>query len=101
MVAISNQLIGLRQARAKYSAAVNTRELDEQLLKAEQQKFSFGKSSISNVIIAQRALVTAQTSEINAQAAYAHARVSLDQVIGTTLETNHVSLDDSLNGRVH
>jgi outer membrane protein TolC len=100
VVTISNQLIGLRQARAKYSAAVNTRELDEQLLKAEQQKFSFGKSSISNVIIAQRALVTSQTSEINAETAYAHARVSLDQVIGTTLETNHVSLDDSLNGRV-
>jgi outer membrane protein len=100
VVAISNQLIGLRQARARYSAAVNTRELDEQLLRAEQQKFSFGKSSISNVIIAQRALVTAQTSEINAQAAYAHARVSLEQVAGTTLDAHHVSLDDSLNGRV-
>ncbi|MGD1072940.1 MAG: TolC family protein [Bryobacteraceae bacterium] len=100
VVAISNQLIGLRQARAKYSSAVDTRELDDQLLKAEQQKFAFGKSSIGNVIIAQRALVAAQTSEINARTAYAHARVSLDQVIGATLETNHVALDDALNGRM-
>ena len=96
VVAISNQLIGLRQARAKYSAAVNTRELDEQLLQAEQQKFAFGRSSIGNLIVAQRALVAAQTSEINARAAYAHARVSLDQVTGTTLETNHLSLNDAL-----
>jgi outer membrane protein TolC len=99
VVAISNQLIGLRQARAKYEAAVNTRELDEQLLRAEQQKFAFGRSSIGNLIVGQRALVAAQTSEINAQAAYAHARVSLDQVTGTTLETNHVSLDDALTAR--
>jgi outer membrane protein TolC len=99
VVAISNQLIGLRQARSKYSAAVNTRELEEKLLKSEQEKFSFGKSTITNVITVQRALVTAQTSEINAQTAYAHARVSLDQVLGTTLETNHVSLDDALSGR--
>jgi hypothetical protein len=97
VVAISNQLIGLRQARAKYSAAVNTRELEQQLLKSEQQKFTFGKSSISNVIGVQRALVGAQTSEIDAQAAYAHARVSLDQVTGTTLEINHVSLDEARN----
>jgi hypothetical protein len=96
VVAISNQLIGLRQARAKYSAAVNTRELDEHLLQAEQQKFAFGRSSIGNLIVAQRALVAAQTSEINARAAYAHARVSLDQVTGTTLETNHLSLNDAL-----
>jgi outer membrane protein TolC len=100
VVAISNQLIGLRQARAKYSAAVNTRELEQQLLKSEQQKFSFGKSSISNVIGVQRALVAAQTSEIEAESAYAHARVSLDQVTGTTLEINHVSLDDALSGVV-
>ena len=100
VVAISNQLIGLRQARAKYSSAVDTRQLDEQLLKGEQEKFAFGKSSIGNVIIAQRALVVAQTSEIASEAAYAHARVSLDQVIGATLETNHVAIDDALNGRV-
>jgi outer membrane protein TolC len=100
VVAISNQLTGLRQARARYSAAVNTRELDEQLLKAEQQKFAFGKSSIRNVIITQRALVAAQTSEIDARAAYARARASLDQVMGTTLETNRVALDDALSGRV-
>jgi hypothetical protein len=37
---------------------------------------------------------------VNALAAYAHARVSLDQTLGETLERNHVSLDEGLSGRV-
>jgi outer membrane protein len=98
VVTISSQLIALRQARSRYSAAVNTRELQEQLLAAEQNKFAFGKSSTNNLIVAQRALISAQTSEITAAAAYAHARVALDQVSGQTLEVYHVSLDEALRG---
>jgi outer membrane protein TolC len=100
VVAISNQLIALRQARARYSAAVNTRQLQEQLLTAEQQKFSFGKSNTTNLIIAQRALIAAQTSEITAEVAYAHARVSLDQVSGETLNTYHISLNEAMEGHL-
>lgn len=92
VVSISNQMIALRQARARYAQAVNTHQLQEELLKAEQTKFSFGTSTISAVIIVQRALVSAQSSEIAASAAYAHARVSLDQVLGQTLEVNHVDV---------
>ena len=33
---ISNQVIALRQARARYSAAANTRQLQDQLLEADQ-----------------------------------------------------------------
>jgi outer membrane protein len=93
MVDISNQVIALRQARARYSAAVDSRELQQALLKAEQQKFAFGRATITGIIVAQRALVAAQTSEVAALTSYAHARVSLDQVLGRTLEANHVSLD--------
>jgi hypothetical protein len=31
---------------------------------------------------------------------FARARVSLDQVLGETLERNRISLDEGLNGRV-
>jgi outer membrane protein TolC len=99
VVDISNQVIALRQARARYSTAVNTRELQDQLLKAEQEKFAFGRASITTIIVAQRALVAAQTSEIGALATYAHAKVSLDQVLGQTLEANHISMDDALANR--
>jgi outer membrane protein TolC len=101
VVDISNQVIGLRQARSRTVTAVETRRLQEQLLKAEQQKFSFGQTKTTGPLIAaQRALVVAQTAEINALTAYQHARVSLDQVLGQTLETNHVSVDEAVAGSV-
>ena len=31
---------------------------------------------------------------------YSHARIALDQALGTTLEANNVSLADALAGRV-
>jgi outer membrane protein len=99
-VDVSNYVSALRQTRARYGAAVNTRELQEQLLVAEQKKFSFGESTINDLITDQRSLVTAQISELTARAAYAHARVSLDQVLGQTLEKNHITLSEGLEGKV-
>ncbi len=100
VVDISNQMVGLRQARARYSAAVDTRTLQEQLLEKEQQKFTLGGSTLNDLITAQRALADAQTAEVAALATYSHARVALDQVLGETLEANHVSVDEALQGRV-
>jgi outer membrane protein TolC len=70
------------------------------LLAADRQKFSSGMATFNDIINDQRALVVAQISEVNALAAYAHARVSLDQTLGETLERNNVSLDEGLSGRV-
>lgn len=98
---ISNQVVALKQARAGYEAAVSARELQEQLLQAEQDKFNFGSSSIDNLVLAQRALVAAQSAEVAARGSYAHARVSLDQSLGTTLEVNHLTLEEGESGQVN
>ena len=100
VVDISARMSAIRQARARHSAAVNTRTLQEQLLAADREKFSSGIATFNDIINDQRALVAAQISEVNALAAYAHARVSLDQTLGETLERNNVSLDEGLSGRV-
>jgi outer membrane protein TolC len=101
VVDISNFTIGLRQARARCATAIESRQLREQLLKAEQERFAFGQTKTTAALIAaQRALVAAQTAEIDALAAYARAKVSLDQVLGQTLEVNHVLVDDALAGRL-
>jgi outer membrane protein TolC len=100
VVDISARMSALRQARARHSAAVNTRTLQEQLLAADQEKFSSGIATFNDIINDQRALVAAQISEVNALSAYAHSRVSLDQTLGETLERNQVSLDEGLAGRV-
>jgi outer membrane protein TolC len=101
VVDISNQLSALRQSRARYSAARETRVLQEELLASERKKFSYGISTFNDIIIDQRALVAAQISEVNASITYARARVSLDQVLGETLEKNNISLDEGLSGKLH
>jgi len=100
VVDISNQVIALRQARSRYSAAVDTRVLDEQLLEKEQRKFSLGASTINDLVVVQRSLAAARAAEVGALAAYSRARVSLDQVLGETLEKNNVSVTGALEGRV-
>jgi outer membrane protein len=100
VVDISNQMIALRQARARYTNALDGRKLQEQLLEKEREKFTFGASSIANLVGAQTSLLAAQVTEVAALAIYSHARVSLDQVLGETLEVNHVSVDEALSGRV-
>jgi len=92
VVDISNYVVALRQARSRYSQAADSRKLLGELLEKSQQAFSFGAATISDVEAAQSALVTAQETEVATLAAYSHARISLDQVLGQTLEVNHVSV---------
>jgi outer membrane protein TolC len=99
-VDISNQLSALRQSRSRYTAAKQTRALQEEILSEDRKKFSYGIATFNDIIADQRALTTAQISELGAATAYAHARVSLDQVSGESLEKNHVSLGEGLSGVV-
>lgn len=98
VVDISNQVVALRQARSRYSQAVDSRKLLQELLDKSQQAFSFGAATIRDVVAAQGALVAAQETEVATLSSYSHARISLDQVLGQTLEVNHVSVDQALKG---
>ena len=101
VVDVSNQMVALRQSRARYSTARDTRALQEQLLEKEEQKFQFGSSTLDDVIAVQRSLAGARSIEVAALATFSHARVSLDQVLGETLEKNHVSVSEALGGRLN
>ena len=100
LVDISNQMLALRQARSRYVVASDSLKLQDELLNAEKNRFSYGTGTISAVVIAQRAVVTAQTTLISSRSAYAHARAALDKALGETLDVNKVSLDEGLDGRV-
>jgi outer membrane protein len=99
-VDVSNQVIGLQQARVRYQAAVKNRVLSQQLLDAEQKKFALGVSTTYNVVTQQRDLTIAQSNEVASLVAYSNAHVALDQTLGTTLEQNGISVKEALNGRL-
>ncbi len=100
VVDISKQMSALRQTRARYSEASNTRNLQEQLLEADQKRFASGSATLNELVTDQRNLAEAQLTEIAAMGLYAHARVALDQVLGETLEKNNVSFEDALAAKV-
>ncbi|HLH00768.1 MAG TPA: TolC family protein [Bryobacteraceae bacterium] len=99
-VDVKNAVIGLQQARARYETAVATRELAQQALEAEQNRFKFGESTIPLVVQAQRDLAADQEAEIQAMANYTHAKITFDQAVGQTLEVNNISMAEAASGHV-
>jgi outer membrane protein TolC len=99
-VDVLNSVVAVRQARARYDAAVKNKILAERLLDAEQKKFALGASTPYNVIQQQRDLATAQSAEIAALVTQSNARVSLDRTLGTILDTYQISIADARAGKV-
>jgi hypothetical protein len=52
------------------------------------------------VVQAQRDLATDQSAEVQAMANYTHAKVAFDLALGTTLETNNISMEEAAAGQV-
>ena len=99
-VDVQNAVIGLRQARVRYDASVKARILQQQTLDADKKRYTLGASTVFQVVQDQQALAAAESSEVQALANYSHARIALDQAIGTTLDVNRVSIDEALTGHV-
>ena len=97
---VKNAVIGLQQARTRYQTAVDARVFAEQSLKAEQSRFLYGVSTVALVIQAQKDLAQYQSAEVQAMANYTHARIAFEQSVGTTLDVNHISIEEAIAGKV-
>jgi outer membrane protein TolC len=99
-VDVQNAVIGLRQARARYDAAVEGRVLSQQTFDGDKKKYDLGATTPYQVVQDQRDLATAQSAEAQAMANYTHARIALDQALGMTLDVNHITMEEAIAGRV-
>jgi outer membrane protein TolC len=99
-VDVLNGVVALRQARARYEAALKNVELQEALLRSEQRKFELGAATPAEVIQQQRDLATAQSNQLSALVSYTNAKVALERTLGRTLETYGVSIDEARTGTV-
>src|ERR1700676_1341692 len=97
---VADAYVALQQARAAYDAAVQSRILQEQSVKVEQETFDVGLATNYLVIQYQTFLAQAQSTEVAAKGAYAKAKVALDRATASTLEVNEVSVQDARDGRV-
>lgn len=99
-VEVENALVAVEQARIRYEAAVEERSLREQVLDAEEKRYTLGVSQAFFVIQYQTELVTAQSAEVTALTEYVKAKVDLDRVTGQTLEAFNISIDEARGGRM-
>ncbi len=97
---VRNTYIALTQDRAQVAAASKARELQQQTFDAEQKKYQLGASTVYNVILTQRDLITAQGTELRALANLVEAKANYERAVGRTLEVNHVNIADGKNGEV-
>jgi outer membrane protein len=97
---VADAYVAMQSARAAYQAAVQSRILQEQSVKVEQETFDVGLATNYLVIQYQTYLAQARSTEVAAKGAYAKARVALERAIASTLEVNQVSVQEAQNGRV-
>jgi outer membrane protein TolC len=97
---VENALVNIQRALAAYKASIQTRELQEEALDAEQQRYQVGASTTYTVIQIERDLAQARSTEIVTQGNYAKARVALERATGQTLDVFHVSVDEAYKGVV-
>jgi outer membrane protein TolC len=89
---VRNTTIAVEQGRAQVQAATKARELQQQTFDAEQKKYQLGASTVYNVILTQRDLITAQGNELRALANLAEAKANYERALGRTLEVNSVTI---------
>jgi outer membrane protein len=90
---VRNAVISLNAAKQAAQAAAAARNLQEQLLSAEAEKFRAGFSTTFAVIEQQSYLTQAETTEIVAQLALKKATVQLYRALGDTLQRHGIDLD--------
>jgi outer membrane protein TolC len=91
---VRNAVTAFRAAENAAAAALKARELQEQLLSAEQESFQAGYGTNLAVIEQEAYLAQAQTTEVVAKAAWSKAAAQLDRVTGQMLDRTGISLND-------
>ena len=91
----------VRAVEANYKrilAYTKARELAEQKLAGEEEKFRVGQSTNYIVLTYQRDLATARISELNAIVSYNISLAALERSMGTNLQSRNINLTDYIPG---
>lgn len=100
VVDVRNTYIALEQGRVQVATASEARKLQQQTFDAEQKKYQLGASTVYQVILTQRDLVSAQGAELRALANLLEAKAAYERAVGRTLEVNRVTIADARHGEV-
>ena len=100
VVDVRNAFIALEQDRSQVATASEARKLQQETFDAEQKKYQLGASTVYNVILTQRDLVSAQGAELRALANLLEAKAQYERAVARTLDVNRVTIADAKHGEV-
>ncbi len=100
LLEVADAEVSLRQARASYEAAVEARRLQEQSVDVEHQTFAVGLATNLTVIQFENYLAQARSTEVASKGAYIKAKIALQRATGSTMEANHIAIDEAYRGDV-
>jgi len=95
---VNTYYVALVQDRARVEAASKARDLQQQTFDAENKKYQLGASTVYNVILTQRDLITARGTELRALADLAEAKANFERALGRTLDVNRVTIANNNGG---
>lgn len=94
LIGLEDQIRDINIRHEQVRLAKRSRELAEKTLEIENEKLRAGRSSNFELVSFQSALVDAENSEVDAIIANLNALTSLDQFLGTTLDTWGIEIQD-------
>ena len=98
---IREALTKIDMNRASLEAASATVRLGREHLEGEQARFEVGQGTTRSVIEAQRDLLLAAVTELQAQINLIKSHVQLDRATGTTLERHQIQIRKQLSRNLH
>jgi outer membrane protein len=97
---VENSVIALQTARSALEAAIQSRQYQEQLVSAEKDKLTVGASTNFLVIQQESYLAQARSTEVAARSVWIKARVALDRALGSLLDKNGITFDQSVTNEL-
>ncbi len=86
-IAVTDAVRNVESTLRQVQLAEQARKLSEKKLDIEQEKLKLGRTSNFQIVTYNNDLVTAQNNELTSKINYLNALATLDQTLGTTLDT--------------
>jgi outer membrane protein TolC len=97
-IEVRNAQYSLEQSQARVQSAAKARDLAQKTFDITAKEQELGAGSALQTLSARHDLATAESALVAARTAYQKARIELDRAIGTTLETNSISVESARTG---
>ena len=97
-IEVRNAQYALEQSEARVVSARKGRDLAQKTFEITAKEQELGAGSNYQTLTARRDLAVAESALVAAMTAYQKAKIALDLSVGSTLDSNHISIESAKTG---